>query len=201
MKSHRTKFAWLTMAGICWLFLGRVGQGDSRGPPTTQFKSKNGQYVLNVAWPKKKTLTLSKKTPTGEKEELWSRSYVDARWPPHMAYVANDGQHVVLRDVHSGLGRGKVLVFLGPKGNILRSYELADLLTKDQILSTLHTISSVWWSVPGWFALVNEQKQFAFVTHHGVIDCFDVATGERVALDEKKRSEVRSAPSAISCPA
>jgi HEAT repeat protein len=192
MRLHRTKFTWLAMAAIFWLFLGRVGEGDSWGPPTTQYESKNGQYVLDVGWPISKTLTLSKKTPTGKKEELWSRSYVDDTWPPHTAYVADDGQHVVLRDVYHNLGYGKVLVFLGPQGNILRSYELADLLTQDQILDTLQTISSLWWSEPGWFSFLKDQKQFAFVTHCGIMDCFDVATGERVALDEKKRAEIRS---------
>jgi HEAT repeat protein len=126
----------------------------------------------------------------GEKKELWSQSYTDD-WPPHEAYIADDGQHVVLRDRHYSLGFGKVLVFLGPKGEILKSYELEDLLTQDQILITPHSVSSIWWSSPGWFSFLKDQQQFAFVTYHGAMDCFDVATGERAKLDEKKQEEIR----------
>lgn len=31
------------------------------------------------------------------------------------------------------LGYGKALVFLGPRGEVLRSYELKDVLTQDQM--------------------------------------------------------------------
>ena len=136
MKPHRTRLIRLAIAGMLWLFLGRVGGADHGGRRRTQYRSSNRQYALNVAWPDNKKLTLFKTTPTGGREELWSRPYVDETWPPHVAYVADDGQHVVLRDVYHNLGHGKVLVFLGPKGNVLRSYELADLLTQDQILDS-----------------------------------------------------------------
>jgi HEAT repeat protein len=148
--------------------------------------------VFHISWPYGKKLSLGKVTAAGE-EEQWSRPYVDETWPPCEAYVTDDGQHVVLRDVYHNLGYGKVLVFLGPKGELLKSYELADLLTQDQILETTHSVSSIWWSEPGWFSFLQEQRQFAIVTYHGAMDCFDVATGDRVALDEKRRAEVRSA--------
>lgn len=191
MKTHRPGVIRLAIAGILWIFLGRMGGADQWGPPRTEHRSRNRQYTLNVAWPESKKLTLLRATPEGGKKELWSRPYVDETFPPHMAYVADDGQHVVLRDVYHNLGDGEVLVFLGPKGNVLRSYELADLLTQDQILACRRTVSSLWWSEPGWFALSNGDKEFTFATHFGAVQCFDVATGQRTVLDEKKHAEVR----------
>jgi HEAT repeat protein len=192
MRFCGPKSVWLFLAAAGWLIWTGSGRGDSWGPPTTEFRSGNRQYVFHVSWPYGKKLSLGKVTAGGE-EELWSRPYVDETWPPCEAYVTDDGQHVVLRDVYHNLGYGKVLVFLGPKGELLKSYELADLLTQDQILETTHSVSSIWWSEPGWFSFLQEQRQFAFVTYHGAMDCFDVATGDRVALDEKRRAEVRSA--------
>jgi HEAT repeat protein len=176
-----------------WGFLCPIGRGDSWGSPTTEFLSRNGLYALKVSWPAEKKLTLFKSTPAGEKEEIWSRAYIDENWPPYTAYVADDGQHVVLRDVYHNLGHGKVLVFLGPKGEVLKNYELADLLTQDQILISAHTVSSIWWSMPGWFSFLKDQRQFAFVVGVGASGCFDVATGKQIAMDEKQRGEVRSA--------
>jgi HEAT repeat protein len=112
--------------------------------------------------------------------------------PPHMAYVSNDGKHVVLRDAYSRLGRGKVLVFLNQQGKILRTYELSDFLTMEQIvMETRNTRSSVWWSEPGWFSYLRNDTRFAFFTLHGIIQCFDVADGSRIALDEKGIAEIR----------
>lgn len=189
MKLHRIATAGLVM-GV--LLFAHVSRGDFWGPPTTKFRSSNRQYLLEVGWPREKTLTLFKVTPKGDKVKLWTRSYVDETWPPHAAYVANNGQYVVLRDVYSRLGSGKVLAFLGPKGELLRAFELADLLTEDQISSCTQTISSLWWSEPGWFSLINGDRHFAFATHFGEVQCFDVNNGRRVTLDAKRLAEIRA---------
>ena len=191
MRSDCIRLICSAVVGVFCCLCARVGNADSWGPPTADHWSANRQYVLHVAWPDKKQLTLLRVRSKGAREEIWSRPYVDETWPPHTAYVANDGKHVVLRDVYHNLGYGKVLVFLGPTGEILRSYELADLLTQDQILATCHSVSSIWWSEPGWFAFVNGEQQFAFLTYHGTLDCFDVATGKCVVLDDKKHAEIR----------
>lgn len=193
MLSYWASALRILLAIMFFGFFCSIGRGDSWGLPTTEFISRNGLYILKVSWPEEKKLTLFKVTPAGKKEEIWSRPYVDENWPPYTAYVADDGQHVVLRDVYHHLGYGKVLVFLGPKGEVLKSYELADLLTQDQILMSGLTVSSIWWSMPGWFSFLNDQRQFAFVVGVGALECFDVSTGKQIAMDEKQRAEVRAA--------
>jgi len=164
---------------------------DSWGPPEPEHWSRNGEYVLKVDWGSGKPdrLALWRKTDKGQ-SEIWSRGYVDDSWPPHAAYVANDGSRVVLRDVYSNLGYGKVLVFLGPKGEVIRGHELNEILTDDEILRTCHSISSIWWSEPGWFSLRDPDRQFAFVTQTGTIRCFDTMTGDRFNVDETLRERI-----------
>ena len=38
---------------------------------------------------------------------------------------------------------------------------------------------------------MKDDTQFAFITQHPSIQCFDVATGERVSLDEQRRAQIR----------
>ncbi|MEW6250071.1 MAG: hypothetical protein AB1716_05450 [Planctomycetota bacterium] len=126
----------------------------------------------------------------GGLREIWQRGYADKSWPPHMAYVADDGQRVILRDVHHCLGYGKCLVFLDAKGEVLRGYELRDFLTDYEVLYTKTTVSSRWWSEPGWFALRDMDRQFALVTAHGTIRCFDTRTGEQKTVDDALKSQI-----------
>ena len=179
------------------VFLGTSVWADSWGPPTPEHWSANGKYVLKVRWgsDEPERLSLLHKTDNGL-VEMWSRGYVDADWPPHTAYVTNDGRHVVLRDVHSRLGYGKVLVFLGPKGNVIRGYELKDILTDHEIMRAKHTVSSIWWSEPGWFSLMDGDRQFAFITQQKTIRGYDVRTGKRVRTDQKLRSRLLAAATA-----
>lgn len=188
-KCH--KAVGLVHVGILCFCLADAARADRWGPPTAEHWSENRQYVLHVAWPEIKKLALFKAGPAGGREEIWSRPYIDLTWAPHVAYVANDGQHVVLRDRHGKLGYGKVLVFLGARGDVIRAYELADLLTESEISAAKHSVSSIWWSQPGWFSFLTGEKQFAFVTHHGIVQCFDVASGNRVEINEAKRVEIR----------
>lgn len=168
-----------------------TARGDQWPPPQLQHWSSNGRYVLKVSWGwgKPDRLSLWDETENGP-VELWSRGYVEEDWPPYTAHVADDGQHVVLRDTYHHLGRGKCLTFLGPRGEEIRSYELEDFLTRDEICRFTISISSVWWSSPGWFRLRAGDRQFSLITAGGSIRCFDVATGARLELDKRLRSEI-----------
>lgn len=165
---------------------------DEWGPPEPEHWSANRQFVLKVTWPGNKLALFRADAQATPEERLWSRPYVDDTWPPHAAYVTSDGRHVVLRDVYHNLGYGKVLVFLGQNGQVIRSYELSDLLTQKQVLETRQTVSSTWWSEPGWFSFLREDTLFAVVTPHGIIQCFNVADGNRLDLDQKTREEIRA---------
>ena len=76
---------------------------DSWGWPKRDHWSANEKWGLILGFEGGKTLSLCEKTEDGLKEH-WRRGYVDSVWPPHRAYVTNDGKYVVLRDVFHNLG-------------------------------------------------------------------------------------------------
>ena len=189
MTTKQSKVGCLRLAAVLATCAVSVSRADFWGPEQSEHWSKNRRYVLQVV-SSSDELRLVRTRAMGIRQELWSRPYVDKTGPPRMAYVADDGKHVILRDVHTNLGFGRVLVFLGAKGETIRSYALADLLTEAQIFETKHTVSSIWWSEPGWFSFLKGDREFAFVTTHETTQCFNVASGERVELDDKVRSEI-----------
>lgn len=164
---------------------------DTWGSPRDAHWSANHEHVLKVRWGlgSSNGISLWSRGDRGL-EQVWTRGYVDDRRPPYSAHVTDDGQHVVLRDVHGGLGRGKCLVFLGPTGQVVSSYELDDFLTDHEILHTHTSISSTWWSEPGWFSLRARDRQFALVTSKGTLRCFETATGAPVDLSDELRDAI-----------
>ena len=105
----------LRRCGIC-LMLGLPGLAgpavaNQWGAPKAQHWSANREYALKVKWGvfAPDGISLWRATDEGPRQQ-WSRGYVNDDRPPYMAYVANDGRHVVLRDAHGHLGYGKCLV-------------------------------------------------------------------------------------------
>src|SRR4051812_26528633 len=125
---------------------------DSWGPPASEHWSANGRFVLKVGWPNRvKGLSLWEQCEEGLKKH-WERDYVDRTWPPHRAYVAQDGKNVVLQDVYHNLGYGQVIVILGEDGKILGSYELSDFLTQADLQTARRSVSSLWWNENAWIS-------------------------------------------------
>jgi hypothetical protein len=146
--------------------------------------------VLKVQYPARGDgLSLWEKTEGGL-EQHWRRPYVDRVWPPHRAYVTHDGKYVVLRDVYHNLGHGKVIVILGENGEILGSYELRHLLPQEEIRSAIHTVSSICWNDNAWFSFINDDQQFALVTQHGTVCCFDMPTGKMLDLSDEEHAKI-----------
>ena len=166
-----------------------VASADSWGPPMKEHWSASKQWVLKVGWRDSKKLSLWEKTDDGLKEH-WRRGYVDRVWPPHRAYVTDNGKYVVLRDVYHNLGYGKVIVILGEGGTILGSYELQDFLPQDEIRQSKHTVSSLWWNEHAWFSFIDDDKQFALVTQVGTVRSFDLSTGKLLDLTEDQRAKI-----------
>lgn len=177
-------FAIVTSLNSCPIAL-----GDSWGPPRKEHWSTNEKWVLKVGWRDSKTLSLCEKTDEGLKEH-WRRGYVDRVWPPHMAYVTDNGKYVVLRDVYHNLGHGKVIVILGNKGTILGSYELRDFLPQDEIGQAKRTVSSLWWNEYAWFSFIEDDSQFALVTQVGTVRSFDLSTGKLLDLSDDQRAKI-----------
>ncbi|MGC4046356.1 MAG: HEAT repeat domain-containing protein [Armatimonas sp.] len=155
---------------------------DEWGPPQKEHWSANWsanrRFVLKVSWVSQQSDGIALHRRDGNKmTRLWTRPYPQ-KGPPYSALVTNDGQHVILRDVHGELGYGKVLVFLGPDGKELKSYQLDDLLTLEQHVSVPLTTSSLHWSYPGIFIFLDNEKTFGFLVSCGASSAFDVATGQ-----------------------
>ena len=168
---------------------------DEWGRPPSQYPSGNGRFILKVD-AARGTLALQEKGQAGTSVR-WSSRYPDTgakygRPAPVAAYITDDGKHVVLRDIWGKVGYGKVLIFLGPNGGVLSSYTLEQLLTNHEIMKYGLSESSRWWSKRTLFFLRPGQVQFAFVTQHGTIRLFDLATGSMLPLTPGRGRGVHS---------
>lgn len=190
MRANKSCLSWVTLlVALVWI-QGEFSyaMADSWGPPQKEHWSANRRFVLNVDDTKKR-LTLQEHGRTHAKT-LWSIPYPQPS-APETAYITDDGRSVVLQDQHGNLGYGKVFLFIGPSGKLLKSYTLEELLTQSEILHAPHSISSIWWSAHGQFFFTANQTRFACVTHRGTIRCFDLATGCRLDSDMAVRRSVR----------
>jgi hypothetical protein len=167
---------------------------DSWGPPRTEHWSSSRAYVVRVD-DFSKTLTLRNVSGKGSAHS-WQIKYPQEFRPgypgaPNMAYVSDDGKHVVLCNVHGRLGFGKVLVFLGKDGSVASSYELSEFLSKNEILSAIHTISSIWWAEYDLHFLDESLGQFQLVTMAGTVLAFDLRTGKKIELGKTETHAIR----------
>jgi HEAT repeat protein len=166
-----------------------AARADSWRPPKEEHWSANRRFVLRVDW-KQRTLTLKEKRENGFLPR-WSITFPQEDAPVEVS-ITDDGRHVVLRDVWHQVGHGKVLVFLGPSGEVLNTFTLEQLLTAAEILDAPMSISSIWWSQEGLFFLHRRQTQYAFFTRKGTVRVFDLVMGQRVALTPETERAVRS---------
>ncbi len=180
-----TAFSSILLCSIFWTNT----HADSWGPPRAEHWSANKMWVLKVGWLDDSTLSLWERTDDGLKER-WRRGYVDQVWPPHRAHVTNNGEFVVLRDIHHNLGYREVIAILGKDGNILGSYQLQEFLPLGEIRRAEHTVSSIWWSEHAWFSLIHDDRRFALVTQMGTVRCFDLPTGKLLDPSDDKRGEI-----------
>ena len=66
---------------------------------------------------------------------------------PLFTAVTDAGELVTLGNWHN-MGLGKVVVIYRPDGQLLRSYDLAQIYTEAEIQKIPNTVSSVWWRCP-----------------------------------------------------
>jgi len=196
--------AWRLAAGAVMalgaLCLARGACADQWDRPPSEYPSDTGRFILRVDVDKR-TLALEEKTERG-RVARWSVRYPDTgaeygHPAPVAAYITGDGKHVVLRDVWGRVGYGKVLIFLGPSGNVLASYTLAQLLTEDEIYKYDLSVSSLWWSKDGLFFFRPGQTEFALITKQGTVLAFALATGQMLQLSPGQEREIRSQALAI----
>ena len=81
--------------------------------------------------------------PNGTETALWTRELVNI---PVIAFVAEDGRHVVTFDTWARLGYEHALVIYGEQGAVVADFDLEALLTADEIAtSVVHTVSARRW--------------------------------------------------------
>ncbi|HLJ57789.1 MAG TPA: HEAT repeat domain-containing protein, partial [Chthonomonadaceae bacterium] len=169
------------------------------GPaPRLEYRSANARFALRID-EHRQTLTLLRRDSPRQSPVWTVASPIHGGLGiPAAAYIRDDGDSIVLRDQYAELGEGDVLVFLDGRGQVLRSYTLADLFSMSEILAFRHSISSIWWSVPGLFRFANAGDTFGFIVQSGVVGVFDARTGERLPDDSAQAIAFRREAIAVS---
>ena len=108
------------------------------------YASANGAYRFKTrppqlaTWSGKSHGTLVTLAADGTETMRWSRDLVNI---PVIAYVADDGKHVVSFDTWAKLGYEHALVIYGEEGAVVADCDLEALLSADEIAtSVVHTI-------------------------------------------------------------
>lgn len=89
------------------------------------------------------TVRVSARQPIGTTNLVCGGKLVNPVAPTGV-YISDEGNLVTLDNWHN-VGYGPVVVFYGPKGQLLRYWELKDLLTFVQRIDSM-SASSIWWS-------------------------------------------------------
>ncbi len=94
-------------------------------------------------WSGKSQGTLVSVAPDGTETATWARDLVNI---PVLAFVTNDGKHVVTLDTWAKLGYEHALVVYGEGGAVVVDYDLDALLSSDEIASSVvHTMNARRW--------------------------------------------------------
>jgi hypothetical protein len=76
-------------------------------------------------------------------------------------FVSDQGYLITLDNWHN-MGYGKVLALYGPNGAPIKSYELKDLFSEEEIQHFEHSVSSIWWHKGP--AYVDEDQKAVFIS-------------------------------------
>lgn len=99
-------------------------------------------------------------------------------------FVSNQGYLVTLDNWHNK-GYGKVAVFYRPDGQAVRSYELPDLFSKDEVTGFSTSMSSIQWR--GQVAYLNPDGRSLYVNVGKVTDLtFDILSGAYQFCDSSR---------------
>jgi hypothetical protein len=143
------------------------------------FASANGTYRFKTrppqlaTWSGKGNGTVVRVGRDGSETATWSRELVNI---PVIAFITDDGQHVVTFDTWAKLGYEHALVIYGERGAVVVDYHLDALLSAEEIgRSVRHTIGARRWLQDATIAFDDNDKRIVIRLHWGQI--------MRVALD------------------
>ena len=90
--------------------------------------------------------------------------------------VANDGTLATIDNWHNA-GYGPVLVVYAPSGEVVKSYELKDLYSEEQVRQFPISVSSIWWRCLATAPAIEPNGALAFTDALGQRVSVDLATG------------------------
>ena len=127
-------------------------------------------------WSGKSHGTLVTVAPDGTETASWDRDLVNI---PVLAFVANDGRHVVTLDTWAKLGYEHALVVYGEGGAVVVDYELEDLLSSHDIASfVVHTMNARRWLQGATTALDSGGDEFVIYLQWGKVIRIALSTGK-----------------------
>jgi hypothetical protein len=91
-------------------------------------------------------------------------------------FVTDQGYLVTLDNWHN-LGYGKVLVLYGPDGAPVKSYELKDLFSEEEINHFDRSVSSIWWHKGPAYVNIDQKEIFISLDDKGTDLVLDARFG------------------------
>ena len=95
---------------------------------------------------------------------------------PVAFFVTNRGYLATLDNWHN-MGYGKIAAFYSPEGVLIRSYELSDLFTAEEIGRFSESVSSIWWRKEMTSVREGQQSLYVMVDDKGSELIFETDTG------------------------
>jgi hypothetical protein len=140
---------------------------------THRFKTRPPQLST---WSGKSQGTLVAVAPDGTETASWARDLVNI---PVLAFVANDGRHVVTLDTWARLGYEHALVVYGEDGAVIVDYDLDALLSRDEIAtSVVHTMNARRWLQGATIAFDTRGHNIVMTLHWGKVIRVALSTGK-----------------------
>jgi hypothetical protein len=172
----------IALAALAALVAPAIVSADSwPGSRPQAYTSSDGRHRFRTrppqlsTWSGKSQGTLVTVASDGTEAARWVRDLVNI---PVLAFVANDGKHVVTLDTWAKLGYEHALVVYGQDGAVIVDYALDALLTNDEIAQLVtHTMNARRWLQGATTAFDSTEHRFVITLHWGKVIRVALATG------------------------
>lgn len=94
-----------------------------------------------------------------------------------VAFFVTDRGYLATLDNWHNMGFGKIAAFYSPDGVLIRSYELSDLFTAEEIGRFSESVSSIWWRKEMTYVREGQQSLYVMVDDKGSELIFETDTG------------------------
>jgi hypothetical protein len=94
-----------------------------------------------------------------------------------VAFFVTDRGYLATLDNWHNMGFGKIAAFYSPDGVLIRSYELSDLFTAEEIGRFSESVSSIWWRKETTYVREGQRSLYVMVDDKGSELIFETDTG------------------------